>query len=151
MRGRAAGRGPGLSRGLGGAVAEIDTNGVEALRRTIAEGKPNVVQIQTPEDASHLRVLLTVPMRRADGAVAGALAAVSKLPLATLIPEPLGALPCSVGADAPLADKGQAPGLRTAREEAALLHPPVGGDTRQDLLVVRFLQRDGPRGAGCYA
>ncbi len=79
--------------GLGGAVVEIDTNGVEALRRTIAEGKPNVVQIQTPEDASHLRVLLTVPMRRADGAVAGALAAVSKLPLATLIPEPLGAVP----------------------------------------------------------
>jgi len=79
--------------GLGGAVAEIDTNGVEALRRTIAEGKPNVVQIQTPEDASHLRVLLTVPMRRADGAVAGALAAVSKLPLATLILEPLGVVP----------------------------------------------------------
>lgn len=79
--------------GLGGAVVDIDTNGMEALRRTIAEGKPNVVQIQAPEDASHLCVLLTVPMRQADGAVVGALAAVTKLPLAGLIPEPQGAVP----------------------------------------------------------
>lgn len=73
--------------GAVGAVAEVDTPGMDALRRTIAEGKPTISLVPAMEDAQHLRVLLSVPMRRADGSVSGALAAIVKLPLAALMPE----------------------------------------------------------------
>lgn len=73
-----------------GAVGQrvtMDAAGGDALRRTITEGKPMVVMAQAPADVQHLRVLLTVPIRRADGGVSGALAAMVKLPLAALLPE----------------------------------------------------------------
>lgn len=73
--------------GAVGAVAEVDTPGLDALRRTITDGKPTVSFIQAVEDAQHLRILLSVPIRRADGSVSGALAAIVKLPLAALMPE----------------------------------------------------------------
>jgi diguanylate cyclase len=70
-----------------GQSAEIDGPGMDALRRTLSEGKPTVSMVQSTEDSQHLRVLLTVPIRRAEGSVSGALAALVKLPLAALLPE----------------------------------------------------------------
>lgn len=75
------------NHGAVGAVAEVDTPGLDALRRTIADGKPTVSFVQSVEDAQHLRMLLSVPIRRTDGSVSGALAAIVKLPLAALMPE----------------------------------------------------------------
>lgn len=71
-----------------GQPVDLDAQGVDALRRTISEGKPNVTMVQAVEDSQHLHVLLTVPIRRAEGSVSGALAALVKLPLAALLPEP---------------------------------------------------------------
>ena len=65
--------------GAVGAVAEVDTPGMDALRRTIAEGKPTISLVPAMEDAQHLRILLSVPMRRTDGSVSGALAAIVNL------------------------------------------------------------------------
>lgn len=70
-----------------GKTIDIDTSGLDALRRTIAEGKPMVVMVQAQDDGQHLQVLLTVPIRNAQGGVSGALAAMVKLPLAALLPE----------------------------------------------------------------
>lgn len=70
-----------------GQTIEMDTQGLDALRRTIAEGKPMVVMVPAHEDGQHLQVLLTVPMRNTAGSVSGALAAMVKLPLAALLPE----------------------------------------------------------------
>lgn len=74
--------------GAVGAAAEIDVPGVDALRRTIAEGKPFITHLPVTDDNQHLHVLLSVPMRRDDGRVSGALAAMVKLPLAALMPQP---------------------------------------------------------------
>lgn len=73
--------------GAVGAVTEVDSQGMDALRRTIAEGKPFVTHVPAMDDSQHLRVLLSVPMRREDGRVSGALAAMVKLPLAALMPD----------------------------------------------------------------
>lgn len=70
-----------------GQPVDIDATGLDALRRTISEGKPTVTMVQGAEGTQHLRVLLTVPIRRAEGSVSGALAALVKLPLAALLPE----------------------------------------------------------------
>lgn len=70
-----------------GQPAVMDAPSLDALRRTISEGKPTVTMVQTTEDTQHLRVLLTVPIRRAEGGVSGALAALVKLPVAALLPE----------------------------------------------------------------
>lgn len=74
--------------GAVGKTATIELSGRDALRRTLSEGKPTVSLVRAEEDAQHLRVLLTVPIRQATGAVSGVLAAVVKLPLAALLPEP---------------------------------------------------------------
>lgn len=73
--------------GAVGAAAEIDVPGVDALRRTIAEGKPFITHLPITDDNQHLHVLLSVPMRQDDGTVSGALAAMVKLPLAALMPQ----------------------------------------------------------------
>ena len=73
--------------GAVGAVTEIDSQGLDGLRRTISEGKPFVTHVPVLDDSQHLRVLLSVPMRREDGQVSGALAAIVKLPLAALMPD----------------------------------------------------------------
>lgn len=73
--------------GILGKSADIDATGLDALRRTISEGKPTVSMVQASEDSQHLRILLTVPIRRLEGSVSGALAALVKLPLAALLPE----------------------------------------------------------------
>lgn len=70
-----------------GTVTDIDVQGVDALRRTISEGKPFITNVSAVDDKQHLRLLLSVPMRREDGRVTGALAATVKLPLAALLPE----------------------------------------------------------------
>ena len=70
-----------------GAKTEIDAQGIETLRRTMAEGKSLVTSVASLEDHQHLRVLISVPMRREDGRISGALAAIVKLPLAALMPE----------------------------------------------------------------
>lgn len=72
-----------------GKTLQVDASGGDVLRRTLADGKPMVAMLQEPEDAQHLRALLTVPIRREEGSVSGALAATVKLPLAALLPEPV--------------------------------------------------------------
>lgn len=79
--------------GAVGAVTEIDSQGLDGLRRTISEGKPFVTHVPVLDDSQHLRVLLSVPMRREDGQVSGALAAIVKLPLAALMPDTAAPLP----------------------------------------------------------
>ena len=66
---------------------DLDSHSRDALRRTLQEGKPSVTHVQWTEDVHHLRVLLAVPMRLPDGRVSGALAAMVKLPLASLLPQ----------------------------------------------------------------
>ena len=73
--------------GAVGKVAEMDPSGLDALRRTITEGKPTVTMVRNEEDIQHLRALLTVPIRRVEGTVSGALAATVLLPLAALLPD----------------------------------------------------------------
>ena len=70
-----------------GAPVDIDSFGRDGLRHTLSEGKPAVTYLQQSEDTQHLRVLLSVPMRDMQGNLAGALAAIVKLPLAALLPE----------------------------------------------------------------
>lgn len=70
-----------------GVVTDIDPQGLDALRRTITEGKPFITHVPALEDVPHLHVLLSVPMRSEKGQVAGALAAMVKLPVAGLMPE----------------------------------------------------------------
>lgn len=79
--------------GAVGAVTEIDSQGLDGLRRTISEGKPFVTHVPVLDDSQHLRVLLSAPMRREDGQVSGALAAIVKLPLAALMPDTAAPLP----------------------------------------------------------
>lgn len=67
--------------------ADMDSQGRDALRRTLTDGKPRVTHVQASEAADSLHVLLSVPMRSSDGRVAGALAALVKLPVAALMPE----------------------------------------------------------------
>ncbi|QXW17566.1 cache domain-containing protein [Comamonas aquatica] len=79
--------------GAVGAVTEIDSQGLDGLRRTISEGKPFITHVPVLDDSQHLRVMLSVPMRREDGQVSGALAAIVKLPLAALMPDTAAPLP----------------------------------------------------------
>lgn len=64
----------------------------DALRRTLSDGKPQVTQL-TVDDASEgatpqLGLVLTVPLRQADGAVRGVLAGLVRMGLSSLVPEP---------------------------------------------------------------
>lgn len=70
-----------------GLPADMDSQGRDALRRTITDGKPRVTYVQVHDSIDFLHVLLSVPMRQSDGRVAGALAALVKLPVAALMPE----------------------------------------------------------------
>ena len=70
-----------------GAVTALDDQGTQALRRTVAEGKSFMTAVSAVNDNQHLRVFISVPMRRDDGHVSGALAATVKLPLAALLPD----------------------------------------------------------------
>jgi diguanylate cyclase (GGDEF)-like protein len=72
-----------------GAPVELDSSGRDGLRRTVNEGKPTVVYMQQVDDTQHLHVLLSVPLRQAEGHISGALAAIVKLPVAALLPEPV--------------------------------------------------------------
>lgn len=72
--------------GVGNVRVDLDSQGRDALRKTLADGKPSVVHVMSAEDVHHLRALLAVPMRHADGQVSGTLAAMVKLPLASLMP-----------------------------------------------------------------
>ena len=73
--------------GAVGANVGIDVQGIDAMRRTIASGKPQVAHIPVLDDGDYLRILLSVPMRDSEGQVLGALAALVKLPVAALMPE----------------------------------------------------------------
>lgn len=58
----------------------------DALRRTLSDGKPRVAQ--QPQDEDHLLgLLLTVPLRHADGTVRGALAGMVGIPQQSLLPQ----------------------------------------------------------------
>ena len=70
-----------------GVNAEIDVQGIDAMRRTIASGKPQITHISVLDDGDHFPLLLSVPMRGVDGQVLGALAALAKLPVAALMPD----------------------------------------------------------------
>ena len=72
--------------GVGVQRVDLDILGREALFRAVQDGKPSVTHVQWAEDVHHLRALLVVPMRHADGRISGALAAMVKLPLASLLP-----------------------------------------------------------------
>lgn len=54
---------------------DLDSQGVDALRRTMAEGKPFVTHMAQAEDSQHLRVLFTVPVRDKEGRTTAAWAA----------------------------------------------------------------------------
>ncbi|MDR2326358.1 MAG: sensor domain-containing diguanylate cyclase [Acidovorax sp.] len=58
----------------------------DALRRTLSDGKPRVAQQQQGEDHL-LGLLLTVPLRQADGTVRGALAGLVGIPQQSLLPQ----------------------------------------------------------------
>lgn len=60
----------------------------DVLRRTLSDGKPQVTQMPREEAPAQLGLLVTVPLRQADGAVRGALAGVVRLPLTGLLPLP---------------------------------------------------------------
>lgn len=66
----------------------------DALRRTLSDGKPQVAQL-TVDDAAEgatpqLGLVLTVPLRQADGAVRGVLAGLVRMGLPSLLPQPTG-------------------------------------------------------------
>lgn len=66
---------------------DLDSQGVDALRRTMAEGKPFVTHMVQAEDSQHLRVLFTVPVRDKEGRMTAAWAATVKLPASALMPD----------------------------------------------------------------
>ncbi|WP_370679338.1 diguanylate cyclase domain-containing protein [Comamonas sp. GB3 AK4-5] len=59
----------------------------DVLRRTLNDGKPRVGQQPWEETSPLLGLLLTVPLRQADGAVRGALAGVVRIPPQSLLPQ----------------------------------------------------------------
>ena len=70
--------------------AALGPDGLSALRRTMAEGKPTVSAMPyQQEEPQYLYVLLTVPIRQVDGQVSAALAAMVKYPVALLLPDVL--------------------------------------------------------------
>jgi len=71
---------PSGSRAAGGSALR------DALRRTLADGKPQVIQMASEDGAAHLSLLLTVPLRHNTGAVRGALAGLVRIALHSLLP-----------------------------------------------------------------
>lgn len=64
----------------------------DALRRTLSDGKPQVAQLAVDDAAEgatpQLGLVLTVPLRQADGAVRGVLAGLVRMGLPGLLPQP---------------------------------------------------------------
>lgn len=59
----------------------------DVLRRTLADGKPQVSRlVQTTDSTPQLGLLLTVPLRHSDGTVRGALAGLVRIGLHSLLP-----------------------------------------------------------------
>ena len=69
-----------------GSRMALDARGQDALRRTMEDGKPSLTYMQPADESAYLFVVMAVPLHHSDYKVAGALAAVLRLPVAGLIP-----------------------------------------------------------------